>query len=178
MLQAAFDYEKSIVDPSKAWKAKSELVLKGFSFVVYIVQNVSKNRQASGHWRVQIPLYLFPHALLFLSCFFCLSAPRFLLLTRFCCTFATALVIAPGAMPPKVHHWGSGLWDRFGSKLHLGPIFPIFWRFWTVPNFNTVFGWHLFLHLTLFYPMTGSHFDVIFALFTCFGLHHYFHNNL
>ena len=41
-------------------------------------------RQASGLGRVQIPLYLVPHALLFLSWFFFLSAVPFFLLTRTC----------------------------------------------------------------------------------------------
>ena len=59
----------------------------------------NKIRQASGHWRVQIPLYLFPHALLFLSWFFFLSAVPFFLLTR-ACTWGRPLGAAAPESPP------------------------------------------------------------------------------
>ena len=60
-----------------------------------------KIRQAFGHWRVQIPLYLFPHALLFLSWFFFLSAVPFFLLTR-ACTWGRPLgAAAPESPPPE-----------------------------------------------------------------------------
>ena len=119
-------------------------------------------RQASGHWRVQIPLYLFPHALLFLSWFFFLSAVPFFLLTR-ACTWGRPLGAAAPESPPLE------LESFAPFRLKIAPWTDLsqFLKLLKGTQFQHRFRFAFFLTPDPFLTDFGSHFDFIFAKFTC-----------
>ena len=123
---------------------------------------MQKIRQASGHWRVQIPLYLFPHALLFLSWFFFLSAVPFFLLTR-ACTWGRPLGAAAPERPPPVLH----SFDPFRLKIAPWTDFAEFLKLLKGAQFQHRFRFAFFLTSDPFLTDFGSHFDIIFAKFIC-----------
>ena len=120
--------------------------------------SVYEIRQASGHWRVQIPLYLFPHALLFLSWFFFLSAVPFFLLTR-ACTWGRPL----GATAPESPPLGLHYFVPFRLKIAPWTDFPDFFKLLKGTQFQHRFWFAFFLKSDPFLTDFGSHFDAIFG---------------